>query len=149
MMVQTAANPLLEATLNEMAAAFAAEWARRFERPGRAPCASLQGETLVLQLEKVFTPVELDFGRRLEGRSAVRRQIEAELDDLYPWLAEQVESRLQGHVAESRILLDFDAETVQYVMAVHDLPRLPLPQQNVETRPESAAGAPPPPSGTA
>lgn len=117
----------LSEMLAEMAHDFVLEWRRRFARPGSSPCAALEGETLILRMEHALTPAEVALGSRPAGEPAVRRTLEALLDDLYPWMAEQVESRLHCYVAESKVILDFEEESVVYRMALRDMPRMLLP----------------------
>lgn len=115
------------ALLAAMACDFHAEWRRRFNRPGVAPCARLEGSRLLLRLEQAFTSDELDLARQEAGPAAVRRSLEGLLDDLYPWLAVEVEARLHCYVAESRVLMNLADASVAYEVALRDRPRFSLP----------------------
>ena len=119
----------LSTTLTAMAHDFLAEWQRRFDRPGSSPCASLQGETLILRMERALTPAELALTGRSGGDLAVGRQLESLLDDLYPWMAEQVEARLHCFVAESHVSLDLADQSVTYRISLRDMPRVLIPAQ--------------------
>ncbi len=119
-------------TLSAMAYGFHSEWQRRFGRPGVHPCACLEGDTLLLRMEEAFTPVELELSRYAGGPATVRKQLYALLDDLYPWLADQVERRLGCYVAESRVLLNFADGSISYAVTLRDMPRTLLAQP--ETR---------------
>jgi hypothetical protein len=125
-------QPLAE-TLAAMAYDFHAEWQRRFGRPGTRPCAGLQGDTLTLRMEEAFTPTERALSRHAGGPATVRKQLETLLDDLYPWMAEQVESRLGCRVAESRVLMNFADESISYAVTLRDMPRFLMLQPAVQS----------------
>lgn len=109
--------------LAAMARDFHCEWQRRFARPGVRPSATLQGHTLRLRMEEAFSPAEAELIRHAGGPATVRKQLEALLDDLYPWLAEQVERRLACYVAQSRVLMNFADESITYAVTLRDVPR--------------------------
>ena len=111
-------------TLASLARDFHAEWRRRFARPGLRPSANLEGDTLLLRMEEAFTPAERELNRYAGGAATVRKQLYALLDDLYPWMAEQVERRLGCRVAESRVLMDFAEESISYAVTLRDIPRI-------------------------
>ncbi len=122
----TAAVPAqapVAALLADMARDFHREWQRRFARPGVRPCASLDGDTLLLRMEEAFTPWEREVAQHAGGPATVRKQLHELLDDLYPWLADQVERRLDCYVAESRVLMNFADESISYAVTLRDMPR--------------------------
>lgn len=102
---------------------FQSEWQKRFARPGVRPSATLEGNRLLLHLEEAFTASETELSRHAGGPATVRKQLEGLLDELYPWLAEQMERRLDCYVAESRVLLNFADESITYAVTLREMPR--------------------------
>lgn len=114
---------VVSAALVEVARRFLTLWQEVHDRPGRAPCAVVEGGVLTVGVADALTAAEVRAARRPGGVAALQRALDRQVDAIYPKLAQVIEERLGCYVAQSRVAVDLETQGMRVFFILREMPR--------------------------